>query len=102
MMIPFLVSNAMNDFDPVGATLPARCSARCPRSALVGLNFLNFNDLLPRDAPPYLHGRHFTGSTLRGTLSAEKTSLLLFNVRVHFIFLMFLLSFGVHPNFSFV
>ena len=94
MTISFLVSNAMNDSDPVGATLPARCSARCPRSEPVGLSFLNFNDSLPNDAPPYLHGRHFTGSTFLGTLSAEKTPLPFLTFRLQFILLMFILSIG--------
>ena len=72
MMTSFSVSNAMNDFDPVGAMLPAKCSALSPRSALVGLNFLNYDDLLPHDAPPYPHGRQFTDSTFLFTLSDKR------------------------------
>ena len=45
MMTFFSASNAMNDFDPVGATSPAKCSAPNLRFALVGLNFLNYSDL---------------------------------------------------------
>ena len=49
MMTSSSASNAMNDFDPVGATLPRRCSAQNPKSALVGLNFLNYNGWLHPD-----------------------------------------------------
>ena len=42
-------SNAMNDFDPVGATSPRKCSAQNPKSVLVGLNFLNYNGWLHPD-----------------------------------------------------
>ena len=51
MMTFFSVSNATNDFDPAGAMLPAKCSALSLRFVLVGLNFLNYNDSLPRDEP---------------------------------------------------
>ena len=49
MMTSSSASNAMNDFDPVGATSPRRCSAQNPKSALVGLNFLNYNGWLHPD-----------------------------------------------------
>ena len=45
MMTFFSVSNAMNDFDPVGGVSPAKCSALNLRSALAGQNFLNYSDL---------------------------------------------------------
>ena len=43
MMTFFSASNAMQDFDPVGATSLPKWSAQSPRSVLVGLNFLNYN-----------------------------------------------------------
>ena len=46
MMTFFSASNATNDFDPAGATSPQKCSAQSPRSALVGLNFSNYNGWL--------------------------------------------------------
>ena len=49
MMTSSSASTAMNDFDPVGATSPRRCSAQNPKSALVGLNFLNYNGWLHPD-----------------------------------------------------
>ena len=49
MTTSFSASNAMNDFDPVGATSPRKCSAQNPKSALVGLNFLNYNGWLHPD-----------------------------------------------------
>ena len=42
-------SSAMNDFDPVGATLLPKCSAPNLKSVLVGPNFLNYNGWLPPD-----------------------------------------------------
>ena len=43
MMTFFSASNATKDFDPVGATSLPKWSAESPRSALVGLNFSNYN-----------------------------------------------------------
>ena len=63
MMISFLASNAMNDFDPAGATSPPKCSGQSPRSALVGLNFSNYNERLHHDlhlrllSHPFSYGR---------------------------------------------
>ena len=42
-MIFLSASKATKDFDPVGATSLPKWSARSPRSALVGLNFSNYN-----------------------------------------------------------
>ena len=39
----FSASNATKDFDPAVATSPQKWSAQSPRSALVGLNFSNYN-----------------------------------------------------------
>ena len=58
-MISFSASNAMNDFDPVGATSPQKCS-ESPRSALVGLNFLSYNGWLHHDLHLRLLPRPFS------------------------------------------
>ena len=57
MMIFFSASNAMNDYDPVGNMLHAKCSDLFPRFKPAGLTFLNFNALLRPDAHVYLHLR---------------------------------------------
>ena len=45
----FSASNAMNAYDPVGATSRRKCSAQNLKSVLVGLNFLNYNGWLHPD-----------------------------------------------------
>ena len=72
----FSASNAMNDYDPVGATSPRKCSAQNLKFVLVGLNFLNYNGWLHPD----IHRLTATGKMA----FADFTVLISFGLYYHF------------------
>ena len=92
----FSASNATNDFDPVGATSPAKCSAPNLRSALVGLNFLNYNDL-PHDDVRLrlsLSPTHLTCGKSPSPTADRRFSLLLPRCLLFLVLFFFLLLFS--------